>query len=70
MGPFRVALSPDIRHKGKAVFDLSPLTSNPDIEIAFVEPENGIMPASVVEYDAADPAVSFAPASLPTIGSA
>jgi hypothetical protein len=53
MARFRVALSPDVRHKGKVVFDLSPLTSNPDIEIGFVEPENGIMPASVLaDYDA------------------
>ena len=39
MGRFRVALSLDVRHKGKAVFDLSPLTANPAIEIGFVEPE-------------------------------
>jgi phosphoglycerate dehydrogenase-like enzyme len=53
MSRFRVALSLDVRHKGKAVFDLSPLTANPAIEIGFVEPENGIIPASVLaDHDA------------------
>jgi len=48
MGRFRVALSCDIRHKGNAMFDLSALTVDPDIEIGFVEPENGVLPASVL----------------------
>jgi phosphoglycerate dehydrogenase-like enzyme len=48
MGRFRVALSCDIRHKGNAMFDLSALTADPDIEIGFVEPENGVLPASVL----------------------
>jgi phosphoglycerate dehydrogenase-like enzyme len=48
MRRFRVALSHDVRHNGNAVFDLSPLTANPDIEIGFVEPENGIIPASAL----------------------
>ncbi len=53
MSRFRVALSPDVQHKGRAVFDLSPLTANPEIEIGFVEPKNGIMPASALaDYDA------------------
>jgi phosphoglycerate dehydrogenase-like enzyme len=53
MSRFRVALSPDVRHKGKGVFDLSPLTANPEIEIGFVEPKNDIMPASALaDYDA------------------
>ena len=53
MGRFRVALSLDVQHKGKAVFDLSPLTTNPDIEIGFVEPKDGILPASVLaDHDA------------------
>jgi phosphoglycerate dehydrogenase-like enzyme len=53
MSRFRVALSPDVRHKGRAVFDLSPLTANPEIEIGFVEPTNGIMPAAALaDYDA------------------
>ena len=43
MSRFRVALSHDVRHKGNAVFDLSPLTTNPDIEVTFVEPKNGIL---------------------------
>ena len=30
------------------MFDLSALTSDPDIEIGFVEPENGVLPASVL----------------------
>jgi hypothetical protein len=38
----RVALSLDVQHKGKTVFDLSPLIANPDIEIGFVEPNDGI----------------------------
>lgn len=48
MSKFRVALSHDVRHKGNAVFDLSPLTANPDVEIDFVEPENGIIPATAL----------------------
>ena len=48
MGRFRVALSCDIRHKGNAMFDLSALTADPDIEIGFVEAENGVLPASVL----------------------
>jgi phosphoglycerate dehydrogenase-like enzyme len=53
MGRFRVALSHDVQHKGNAVFDLSPLRENPDIEIGFVEPEGGILPASVLaDHDA------------------
>jgi D-3-phosphoglycerate dehydrogenase len=48
MTRFRVAISLDVRHKGNAVFDLSPLTANPDIEIGFVEPKNGILPSSAL----------------------
>lgn len=50
MRRFRVALSLDVRHKGNAVFDLSPLTANPNIEIGFVEPENGIVPACALAH--------------------
>jgi len=53
MGRFRVALSLDVKHKGNAVFDLSPLTANPDIEIGFVAAENGIIPAAALaDHDA------------------
>jgi phosphoglycerate dehydrogenase-like enzyme len=53
MARFRVAISLDVRHKGNAVFDLSPLTTNPDIEIDFVEPKNGILPCSALaDHDA------------------
>jgi hypothetical protein len=48
MSRFRVALSHDVWHKGKAVFDLTPLTADPDIEIGFVEPENGMIPAAAL----------------------
>jgi len=48
MGKFRVTLSHDVRHRGNPVFDLSPLTANPDIEIDFVEPKNGVIPASAL----------------------
>jgi len=35
------------------VFDLSRLTKDPNIEIDFVAPENGIMPASILaDHDA------------------
>jgi phosphoglycerate dehydrogenase-like enzyme len=50
---FRVALSHDVRHKGNAVFDLSSLTADPGIEIGFVEPDDGILPAAALaDYDA------------------
>jgi phosphoglycerate dehydrogenase-like enzyme len=50
---FRVALSHDVRHKGNAVFDLSSLTENPGIEVGFVEPDKGILPATALaDYDA------------------
>ena len=53
MSRFRVALSPDVQYKGKPVFDLSRLTANPDIEIDFVEPKDGIIPASALaDHDA------------------
>ena len=48
MRRFRVALSLDVQHKGKPVFDLSPLTANPDIDIHFVEAKDGILPASAL----------------------
>ena len=60
MARFRVALSSDVRHKGNPVFDLSGLTADPEIEIGFVEPENGTMPASMLGSGRADPAVSAA----------
>ena len=53
MSRFRVAVSIDVRHKGNAVFDLSPLTTNPNIDIDFVEPKNGILPSSALaDHDA------------------
>jgi len=48
MRRFRVALSLDVQHKGKPVFDLSPLTANPDIDVHFVEAKDGILPASAL----------------------
>jgi len=53
MSSFRVALSIDVKHKGSAVFDLSPLTATPGIEIGYVEPKNGVIPAAALsDYDA------------------
>jgi phosphoglycerate dehydrogenase-like enzyme len=67
MSRFRVALSHDVRHKGNAVFDLSPLTTNPDIEISFIEPKNGVLPSSALaEHDALILLFPrFAPESIP-----
>jgi hypothetical protein len=50
---FRIALSHDVRHKGNAVFDLSSLTENPGIDVGFIEPNNGFLPATeLADYDA------------------
>jgi D-3-phosphoglycerate dehydrogenase len=50
---FRIALSHDVRHKGNAVFDLSSLTENPGIDVGFIEPDNGFLPATeLADYDA------------------
>jgi phosphoglycerate dehydrogenase-like enzyme len=57
MKPYRIALSGDFRlADGRPAypdFDLTPLTSRPDVEIGYVEPEGGVMPASALDdYDA------------------
>jgi len=50
MSRFRVALSGDFRHPDGRLafpdFDLSPLMDDPDIEVTWVEPEDGVMPAA------------------------
>jgi phosphoglycerate dehydrogenase-like enzyme len=57
MDKFRVALSADFKRPDGSpaypVFDLTPLTSRPDVEVGYVEPVNGVMPAAGLEgYDA------------------
>jgi phosphoglycerate dehydrogenase-like enzyme len=46
---FRVALSADFRRADGTptypMFDLSPLTSDPGVELVYVQPQNGVMPA-------------------------
>ena len=56
MPKFHIALSGDfIKQDGTPaypMFDLSPLTSNPDIEIGYVAPVDGVMPADrLADYD-------------------
>ncbi|NBC96895.1 MAG: dehydrogenase [Deinococcus-Thermus bacterium] len=50
MSPFRVALSGDFRHPDGRLafpdFDLSPLADDPDVEITWVQPEDGVVPAA------------------------
>jgi len=50
MSKFRVALSGDFRKADGSPtypsFDLTPLTSNPDVEMMFVDAVNGVMPAA------------------------
>ena len=49
MAKFRVAISGDFRKADGTPtfpsFDLSPLKDNPDIEIVWVDPVDGVMPA-------------------------
>lgn len=74
MTPFRVALSSDFRRPDGSptypVFDLTPLTDNPDIEVGYVDPVDGVMPAAGLEgYDALILLVpKFTAASVPQSG--
>ena len=57
MSSFRVALSSDFRKADGApaypMFDLSPLTSRRNVEIGYVTPVDGVMPAAALaDYDA------------------
>jgi phosphoglycerate dehydrogenase-like enzyme len=53
MDKFRVALSADFKKPDGSpaypVFDLTPLTSDPRVELVYVQPENGVMPAAGLE---------------------
>jgi D-3-phosphoglycerate dehydrogenase len=53
MEPFRVALSGDFRKADGSPtfpsFDLAPLTANPKVEIRWVDPVDGVMPAKGLE---------------------
>jgi phosphoglycerate dehydrogenase-like enzyme len=53
MEKFRVALSADFKKPDGSpaypVFDLTPLTSDPRVELVYVQPENGVMPAAGLE---------------------
>ncbi|MCB1499777.1 MAG: dehydrogenase [Bauldia sp.] len=55
-GPFRVALSGDLRNSDGSPtyehFDLSPLEAAPDLEFAFIEPESPISGAQLEDFDA------------------
>ena len=74
MTTFRVALSSDFRRPDGSptypAFDLTPLTDNPDIEVGYVDPVDGMMPAAGLEgYDALILLVpKFTPASVPPGG--
>lgn len=74
MTTFRVALSSDFRRPDGSptypAFDLTPLTDNPDIEVGYVDPVDGVMPAAGLEgYDALILLVpKFTPASVPPGG--
>jgi phosphoglycerate dehydrogenase-like enzyme len=74
MAKFRVALSSDFRRAdGSAaypMFDLGPLTSNPDVEVGYVQPVDGAMPAAgLAGYDALILLVpKFTAASVPADG--
>ena len=57
METFRVALSADFRNADGSpaypMFDLGPLTSDPRVEVGYVQPEGGVMPAAGLKgYDA------------------
>src|SRR5690606_3592829 len=70
----RVALSGDFRKPDGSpaypMFDLSPLESDPDVEIGYVEPVDGVMPAEgLAGYDALILLVpKFTAASVPPDG--
>lgn len=53
MDRFRVALSADFRNADGSpaypMFDLSPLTSDPRVEVDYVQPEGGVIPAAALE---------------------
>jgi phosphoglycerate dehydrogenase-like enzyme len=53
MDKFRVALSADFKKPDGSpaypVLDLTPLTSDPRVELVYVQPENGVMPAAGLE---------------------
>jgi phosphoglycerate dehydrogenase-like enzyme len=74
MAKFRVALSSDFRRAdGSAaypMFDLAPLTSNPDVEVGYVQPVDGALPAAgLAGYDALILLVpKFTAASVPADG--
>jgi phosphoglycerate dehydrogenase-like enzyme len=74
MARFRVALSGDFRKPDGSpaypMFDLSPLESDPDVEIGYVEPVDGVMPAEgLAGYDALILLVpKFTAASVPPDG--
>ena len=74
MDKFRVALSGDfLKPSGEPAFedfDLSPLRDDPAIEMAFVEPVDGVMPAAGLEgFDALILLVAkFGEASVPADG--
>lgn len=74
MARFRVALSSDFRKADGSpaypMFDLSPLESDPDVEIGYVQPVDGVMPAAgLAGYDALILLVpKFTAASVPADG--
>ncbi len=74
MSAFRVALSSDFRKADGApaypMFDQTPLTSRRDVEVGYVAPVDGVVPASALaEYDALILlAHRFTAASLPANG--
>ena len=74
MSKFRVALSADFRKADGTpaypMFDLAPLTSRPNVEVDYVAPADGIMPAAALaDFDALILlAHRFAAASLPANG--
>ncbi len=74
MSKFRVALSGDfVKPDGQPtypMFDLAPLKDNPQIDMTFVQPVDGAMPAAALEeVDALILLVpKFTPASLPKSG--
>jgi phosphoglycerate dehydrogenase-like enzyme len=55
-GPFRVALSGDFKKPDGAPvypdFDLEPLRSAPNVEIAFLEPRNPVEADQLADFDA------------------
>lgn len=74
MAKYRVALSGDFRKADGSptypMFDLAPLTSDQDIEVRFVDPVDGVMPAAgLLGCDALILLVpKFAPTSVPADG--